>query len=138
MVYSRRFVGSTGQDSVLPGFVSVRETVVYTACALTGVVLSQQIRGTESAPSLGIVVGAVVGVNVAGYIGRRRGWQNRDGVTDEILDNAMIYGFVFFAGTIALGLTTSLSFTTAQELVAGTSGLVLGMVVESLRRSDYV
>ena len=131
-------MNNTDQDSVLPGFVSVRETVVYTACALTGVVLSRQISGAEGSPSLGIIVGAVAGVNIAGYIGKKRDWQGLDEVTGEVVDDAMIYGFVFFVGTIALGLTTSLTFTTAQELVAGTSGLVLGMIVEGLRKGDYV
>jgi|APHM01.1.fsa_nt_gi hypothetical protein len=128
-------VKNIDQDSVLPGFVPVRETVVYTVFGLIGILLSRQVRGVEGELSIGVLIGVVIGVNIAGYVGQKRDWRGLDEVTMEVIDRAMIYGFVFFLGAIVLGLATSLSFTTAQEMVAGASGLMLGMVIEGLREN---
>ncbi|MFB6208709.1 MAG: hypothetical protein ABEJ56_01070 [Candidatus Nanohaloarchaea archaeon] len=82
----------------LPEWFSWRQNIIYSVAALGGALAGHRFIMTESQPSAGIVIGAILGANIAVFTQqKRKGKPLLDELNQELIDNSMIHGFVTYS-----------------------------------------
>jgi membrane-bound acyltransferase YfiQ involved in biofilm formation len=118
----------------LPEWFSWRQNLLYSFAALGGALGAHRLILNQSEPTIGIVIGAVLGANIGAVIQTRKGKNLRfDELNRKILDNSMVHGFITYTVLIGYQAFTKPVFSPTEELIAAAVVVITSLVLQALR-----
>ena len=120
----------------LPEWFSWRQNVLFSVAALGGSLGAYKFVMPASEPTIGIVIGAILGANIGSFFRKKRGTNiGFDELNNKIIDNSMLHGFIGLNIIIAIQIFSSLSYTSVEEIIFGSGIMIISLVVQALRFS---
>lgn len=117
---------------------SWRQSVSYSVAALAGVLIAQKYLLPGSQPTVGIVVGAVIGANIGNYLQQRRGKKTGfDELNSEIVDRSMIHGFLAYTAILIYQIFSRNNiFSSAEQVIIASSVMVISLIYQALKFNE--
>ncbi|MFB6182414.1 MAG: hypothetical protein ABEJ24_05990 [Candidatus Magasanikbacteria bacterium] len=117
--------------------VSWRQNLLYSVAALGGSLAGSRFLLADSNPTAGIVIGAILGANLAGYSQqKRKGDSILDELNQKMIDTSMIHGFVAYSGLIGYQAVSGTFLTPAEEIIAATTVMIVSLILQAFMLSD--
>ncbi|MFB6245709.1 MAG: hypothetical protein ABEJ03_05185 [Candidatus Nanohaloarchaea archaeon] len=118
----------------LPEWFSWRQNLLYSFAAFGGALGAHKFLLQQNEPSIGIVIGAVLGANIGALIQNRKGKNPRfDELNRKILENSMVHGFIAFTALTGYQAFTKSGFKPSEEIIAVTFVVVVSLVLQAMR-----
>ena len=121
-----------------PEWFSWRHSLLYSVAALAGVLIAQKYLLPGTQPTLGIVIGAVIGANIGTYLQQRKGKNTVfDDLNSEIVDRSMIHGFLAYTAVLTYQIFSRTNiFSSAEQVIIASSVIVVSLIYQALRFNE--
>ena len=117
-----------------PEWFSWRQNLLYSFAALGGSLGAHKFMLQQTEPTLGIVIGAVLGANIGAFIQTKKGENPRfDEVNRKILDNSMVHGFIAFTALTGYQAFTKPVLSPGEEIIAVTVVVIASLIIQALK-----
>lgn len=118
----------------LPEWFSWRQNLIYSFAAFGGALGAHKFLLKQTEPTIGIVIGTVLGANIGAVIQTRNGKNPRfDELNRKILDNSMVHGFIAFTALTGYQVFTKNALAPSEEIIAVTVIVVASLILQALR-----
>ena len=121
-----------------PEWFSWRQSLLYSVAALAGVLIAQKYLLPGTQPTLGIVIGALIGANIGTYLQHKRGKSNGfDELDSEIVDRSMIHGFIAYTAVLTYQIFSRTNiFSSIEQVIIALSVMVVSLIYQALRFNE--
>ncbi len=118
----------------LPEWFSWRQNLLYSFAGLGGALGANRFFLQQTEPTIGIVIGTVLGANIGAVIQTRKGKNPRfDELNRKILDNSMVHGFIAFAALTGYQAFNKPVLSPSEEIIAVSVIVIASLIIQALK-----
>jgi hypothetical protein len=118
----------------IPKWFSWRQNLLYSFAGLGGALGANRFFLQQTEPTIGIVIGTVLGANIGAVIQTRKGKNPRfDELNRKILDNSMVHGFIAFAALTGYQAFNKPLLSPSEGIIAVTVIVIASLIIQALK-----